>query len=74
MEYAFPRNGFADCNDQFMIGTKYLVAPVLDDSGRRLVRFPRGVWVDQEGRRYRGPLVAEVDCSNGMIPCFELSK
>ncbi len=74
MEYAFPRNGFTDCNDQFMVGSKYLVAPLLDDSGKRLVRFPRGVWVDRNGKRYRGPLVTEVDCRGGMIPCFEISK
>lgn len=71
MEYHFPRSGFADCNDQFMLGDKYLFAPVLDNSPKRTVRLPRGVWVDSAGKRFKGPVVISVDVSSGRMPYFE---
>ena len=72
MEYQFPRNGFADCNTQFMLGAKYLVVPNTGHETKRLVRLPRGVWTDRHGNRYKGPLVTEVNCSDGQIVWFEL--
>ena len=74
MEYEFPRNGFTDCNDQFMIGSKYLVAPLLGESDSRTVRFPRGVWISRKGERFKGPLVTTVTVADGEIPIFESSK
>lgn len=70
MEYQFPDQGFHDCRDQFMLGGKCLVAPVLDDSGRRMVRLPKGMWVDADGKRFRGPRVIGVDVSDGRMPVF----
>ena len=74
MEYEFPRNGFTDCNDQFMIGSKSLVAPLLGESDSRTVRFPRGVWISRKGERFKGPLVTTVTVADGEIPIFESSK
>ena len=74
MEYAFPRDGFSDCDDQFMIGSRYLVAPLLGDSDTRTVRFPRGNWTDAHGTRYRGPVVKNVSSSDGEILIFESTK
>ncbi len=71
MEYQFPRNGFADCNDQFMIGNKYLIAPSLNNSPTRTVRLPRGIWFDRAGQRFKGPLVIEVNVSDGKLAWFE---
>ncbi len=74
MEYEFPRNGFTDCNDQFMLGSKYLVAPLLDASNSRTVRFPRGIWVDRDGKRYKGPLVTTVNSPLGYPLVFQSAK
>lgn len=75
MEYQFPKSGFADCTDQFMLGTKYLFAPCVDGSGKRMVRFPKGTWTDhRNGTKFRGPVVKQVDCSAGGLICFELSR
>ncbi|MDD3108118.1 MAG: glycoside hydrolase family 31 protein [Alistipes sp.] len=74
LEYEFPRNGFSDCNDQFMIGSKYLVAPLLTESNTRTVRFPKGVWISTKGQRYKGPLVTSVRADEGEILIFESSK
>ncbi len=73
MEYNFPRAGFSDCNDQFMIGMRYLVAPALNDDAKRTVRLPKGSWVDASGKRHRGPVVIEARCDEGPA-VFELVK
>ncbi len=73
MEYQFPRNGFADCRDQFMLGPRYLFAPAVDSSATRTVRLPRGTWIDRNGKRYKGPVVARIDVSGGRLQWFELT-
>ena len=74
LEYEFPRNGFTDCDDQFMLGSRFLIAPLLDGKNSRMVRFPRGIWVDASGKRYRGPLVTTVTASNDHVLYFESEK
>lgn len=74
MEYMFPNKGFSDCKDQYMLGTKYLVAPILTPDGKRTVRLPRGTWVDDLGKRFKGPLVIEVNAPTGRIPYYELKR
>ncbi|NDV84116.1 glycoside hydrolase family 31 protein [Bacteroides sp. 51] len=54
MEYSFPDEGFEDCKDQFMLGDKYLVAPVLTSENSRSVKLPKGQWRDDEGKKYKG--------------------
>lgn len=61
MEYAFPNQGFATCNDQFMLGDKYLVAPLITPTNIREVKLPEGLWVDDEGKKYRGNKIITVD-------------
>ena len=49
MEYAFPHEGFLECRDQFMLGDRYLVAPMVTPGTQREVRLPRGCWRDDRG-------------------------
>ncbi len=72
MEYQFPRSGFADCDNQFMLGDRYLIAPPLDGSAMRMVRLPKGVWRDMNGKRYKGPVVINAAADNSRMICFEL--
>lgn len=72
MEYQFPHQGFSNCHDQYMLGSKYLVAPVLGDAEQRIVRLPRGMWTAQDGTKFRGPRVISVDVSDGRMPVFRL--
>lgn len=72
LEYQFPKQGFSDCDDQFMLGSKYLVAPILNADGSRTVRLPRGTWTDDTGKRFRGPLVVSINAPLSRLPYFEL--
>lgn len=74
MEYEFPHQGFAACNDQFMLGSRILVAPVINESVSRQVRLPRGMWRDEQGKRYRGGRVVTVEAPLSRLPWFERIK
>jgi alpha-glucosidase len=73
LEYMFPRHGFADCSDQYMLGDKFMVVPVGSES-QRMVRLPRGVWSDAKGKRHIGPVVLTLNTTNGQVLCFEKTK
>lgn len=72
MEYQYPSRGFWDCKDQFMLGSKYMVAPILTKENKRIVRLPPGTWTDDKGKRYRGPQVIEILAPLDRLPYFEL--
>ena len=56
MEYVFPHQGYERVNDQFLLGDRFLVAPVLEQGTcRREVIFPEGKWKGFEGNWYVGP-------------------
>ncbi|MBI9061900.1 MAG: hypothetical protein JEZ14_07910 [Marinilabiliaceae bacterium] len=55
MEYEYPKQGFAKVVDQFMLGSKILVAPVLTESARsRYVKLPQGKWKLPSGKIIKG--------------------
>jgi alpha-glucosidase len=54
MEYAFPNEGFESSDDQYMLGDKFLVAPMVDRGESRTVKLPKGTWVDDQGKKYKG--------------------
>lgn len=37
-----------------MLGDKYLVTPIVTKENTRKVRLPKGVWVDDQGKKYMG--------------------
>ena len=53
MEYAFPHAGFLECRDQFMLGDRYLVAPMVSPGTRREVLLPPGSWRDDRGEVFK---------------------
>lgn len=58
-------------SDQYMVGNELLVAPLLDDSGKRKVYFPAGVWYDfNTNERYEGGTTHEVAMSLDKLPLF----
>lgn len=65
LEYMFPRQGFYDCLDQYMLGSRYLVVPPKDEQSTRTVRFPRGNWYSPSGEQIKGPVVRSVTAEEG---------
>jgi alpha-glucosidase len=59
-------------DDQFMVGTDLLVAPVMKpDVTRRLVYLPKGVWYDYwTNKKYEGPTTIAVDAPLDTVPMF----
>ena len=72
LEYQYPRTGFTNARDEFMVGAKWLVAPVVQSGGVRMVRLPKGRWKEWgSGRIIKGPRVIDVDVSSGNTPIYE---
>lgn len=72
LEYQFPRTGFTNARDEFMLGAKWLIAPSTSEVGVRMVRLPKGRWKEWgSGRIIKGPRVIDVDVSDGTTPIYE---
>ena len=74
MEYQFPHQGMAYIKDQFMLGDRYLVAPVVDNKLERDVCLPKGTWRDDQGKRYRGGKTYHIQVPLDRLPYFEKIK
>ncbi|KAI1726011.1 glycosyl hydrolases family 31 domain-containing protein [Ditylenchus destructor] len=62
-----------NCSNQFLVGDRLLVAPVLVESAtKRTVLLPEGKWQDvNTGTEYDGPKTIEVDAPLQRLPLFE---
>ena len=74
MEYQFPHQGFEKCRDQFMLGDRYLVAPMTHSGVERSVVLPRGTWRDELGKKYRGGKTYTISVPLSRLPYFEKIK
>lgn len=74
LEYAFPGEGFATCKDQFMLGEKYLVAPVVTANNVREIKLPKGTWKDDLGKKYKGGKTYIIEVPLSRLPYFEKIK
>ena len=72
MEYEFPDQGFAEVKGQFMLGSKYLVAPMLTTGGIKTVYLPKGSWKDDLGKKIKGPVTITTEVALDRLPVFEL--
>lgn len=72
MEYEFPGQGFVDVKGQFMLGSKYLVAPVLAKDGQKLIKLPKGTWKDDKGSIFKGPLTLTQQVGLERLPVYQL--
>ena len=61
MEYEFPNQGMEKVTDQFMLGDRYLIAPVLEQGkNSRIVHIPEGKWKRRNGEVLDGGCACEI--------------
>lgn len=71
MAYEFPDAHLEQVHDQYMLGDKYLVAPVLNKGQtRRVVRFPGGRWQSDDGSIVEGQCAVEVEAPLSRLPWY----
>jgi len=71
MEFDFPHQGYARVNQQFLLGEKLLVAPVIEKGAATImVSLPAGKWEYMNGKAYRGPKSVEVPVTLNDLPHF----
>jgi len=75
LEYNYPHQGYATITDQFLLGDKLLVAPIiLKGATKRSVTIPEGKWKSVDGKIIKGPKTIEVLVQLNDLPYFEKVK
>jgi alpha-glucosidase len=68
----FPNQGFDECKDQFMLGDKYLVTPIVTADKTRRIVLPKGHdWRDETGKVYKGGQTLTINADMERLPYFE---
>ncbi|MSU50599.1 MAG: hypothetical protein EXS37_16185 [Opitutus sp.] len=73
LEWSWPHQGYEAINDQFMLGDVILVAPLVTKGGRaRMVTFPPGHWLGDDGSTVAGPTKIEISVPLARLPSYRL--
>ncbi len=71
LEYGFPGRGYEEVKDQFLLGDRIMVAPVVKKGERsRKIIFPEGSWTGDDGSTVKGPAVVTVDVPLDRLPWY----
>ncbi|MCG2461656.1 glycoside hydrolase family 31 protein [Flavobacteriaceae bacterium F89] len=71
MEYEYPDQGYETVNDQFMMGDKLLIAPVLVKGQlQKEISIPSGVWKSLQGDLVEGPKKIKVEVGLNDLPIY----
>lgn len=72
MEYAYPNCGFERENQQFMLGEKFLIAPVVEQGAtEKRVVLPIGKWKAPNGEIFEGDKTIIYPAPLEVVPYFE---
>jgi len=74
LEYYFPGQGFESVTDQFMLGETILVAPMDKKENSRKVFLPKGKWLADDGKLYKGTTTITIDVPLARLPYFVLQN
>jgi alpha-glucosidase (family GH31 glycosyl hydrolase) len=71
LEYEYPGKGYGGIKDQFLLGNKILVAPVVVKGQRsREVIFPDGKWEGDDGSIVSGPSKIKIEVPMERLPWY----
>lgn len=70
LEYDYPNQGFQQVNDEFLIGSNLLVAPVVTNNDTRTVAFPKGKW-KYKNEIVKGPITKSFTVALDELLIFE---
>ncbi len=74
MEYEFPHQGFNRPMQQFMLGSRWLIAPVVTPDDAKVVELPAGRWRDDLGEIVDGPRTIRLEnIPLERLPRYELT-
>lgn len=72
LEYHYPHQGYVEIKDQFMLGDRIIVAPVVEkNQPQKRVTLPPGKWKSDRGEIYDGGKVITVKTPIDRLPFFE---
>lgn len=72
LAYEFPGQAYEREQSMYMLGSRYLVVPVLEKGGRsRTVQLPEGQWRESNGSLYSGGVPVELDIPLDKVCVFE---
>jgi alpha-glucosidase (family GH31 glycosyl hydrolase) len=74
LEYEFPGCGYESITDQFMLGDKIMVAPILNRTNNREVIIPAGKWQDDTGKIIIGPKTIKITGDLNRLPFYTKLK
>ncbi len=74
LEYYFPNQGFAEIKNQFMLGDHILVAPIDKKETARKIILPKGKWLADDGKVYKGGTSYAIEVPLNRLPYFILQK
>lgn len=73
LTWHWPTLGYEQVKDQFLMGSKLMVAPVIKKGQRsRTVKFPPGKWQGDDGSIVEGPVEQEISVPLERLPYFRL--
>lgn len=72
LAYEFPGQGYEREKSMYMLGSRYLVVPMLEKGGKsRTVILPRGQWLESDGTQYAGGIPVELEFPLEKVYVFE---
>ena len=71
LAYMYPDMGYENTKNQFMLGEKILVAPVVEKNRySRSITFPPGKWKGEDGSVVKGPARVNVNAPIDRLPWY----